>query len=331
MIKNSGDVLMRVHRLISILLLIESKGTIKAREIASKLEISLRTVYRDIDSLCEAGIPLATTPGPNGGIYLMEGYTGGLDYLHEEDIINLYISSIGIIPDKQSDMAMKLNNTLMKLQKSLSPNQSSEVNKIKKRFHFDDTLWWGKSHRMNDIDIIIYAVLQSKGLEITYTKYNEAASTRRVHPYGIVVKRMDWYLVGYCEKNKTIRTFKCDRISDSKILNEFFEIPDDFVIEEYWIDAESTFKNSCREREKYPVVIKLQSSKSDFLPELEVIETKEDEGYIIATINMYKYQFAVDEIMKIIRYAEVIKPIELRAFVESELNRILLKYKDLKV
>ena len=155
MINIRGGVLMRVHRLISILLLIESKGTIKAREIASKLEISLRTVYRDIDSLCEAGIPIATTPGPNGGIYLMEGYSGRIDCLHEEDIINLYINSMGIIPDKQSDMAMKLNNTLMKLQKSLSPNQISELNKIKKRFHFDDTLWWGNKTVLSNLLIFI--------------------------------------------------------------------------------------------------------------------------------------------------------------------------------
>jgi predicted DNA-binding transcriptional regulator YafY len=317
---------MRVHRLISILLLIESKGMIKARDIASKLEISLRTVYRDIDSLCEAGIPLATTPGPNGGIYLMEGYSGGIGFLQEEDIINLYINSIGIIPDKHSDMAVKLNNTLMKLQKTLSPNQISELNKVKKRFHFDDTLWWGKSHNMNDIDIIIYSVLQSKGLEITYSKYNGTTSRRRVHPYGIVVKRMDWYLVGYCEENKTIRIFNCDRILNSKIINEIFEVPEDFAIEEYWSDAKGTFKNSCIQKEKYPVDIKLEKSKIDFLADLDVLEIKDDEDYILATINMYGFQFAADDIMKIIRYAEVIKPIELRAFVESELSRISTKH-----
>lgn len=319
---------MRVHRLISILLLIESKGMIKARDIAGKLEISLRTVYRDIDSLCEAGIPLATTPGPNGGIYLMEGYSGGIGHLQEEDILNLYISSIGIIPDKHSDMALKLNNALMKLQKDLSPIQISKLNKAKKKFHFDDALWWGKGHRINDIDIIIYAVLHSRGLEITYTKYNGATSIRRVHPYGIVVKRMDWYLVGYCEINKTIRIYKCDRILDSKISNEFFEVPEDFVIENYWRDSERTFKNSCVKNENYPVVIKLEKSKGDLLTNLEVLEIKADEDYLLAAINMYGFQFAVEDIMKILRYAEVIKPIELRSFVESELNRILLKYKD---
>jgi predicted DNA-binding transcriptional regulator YafY len=299
---------------------------IKAKEIASKLEVSLRTVYRDIDSLCEAGIPLGTIPGPNGGIYLMEGYSGGIGHLHEEDIINLYINSIGIIPDKQSDMAMKLNNALMKLQKNLSPNQISELNKIKKRFHFNDTFWWRDNYERNNVDLIIYAVLQSKALEIKYTKNNGTTSTRRIRPYGIVVKRMDWYLVGYCETNKGIRTFKCDRILESKILSENFEVPDDFSIEKYWRDSENRFKESCIEKEYYPVVIKLPKSNDGILADLEVIEIKVDEGNILATINMSGYQFAIDDIMKIIRYVEVIQPIELREFVKSELNRIALIY-----
>ncbi len=71
-------------------------------------------------------------------------------------------------------------------------------------------------------------------------------------------------------------------------------------------------------------------SKGDFFANLEVLENKIDENYIIATINMFSFQFAVDDIMKFIRYAEIIKPIELRTFVESDLSRILLAYKDLQ-
>lgn len=320
---------MRVHRLISILLLIESKGLIKAQDIADKLEISLRTVYRDIDSLCEAGIPIVTASGPKGGISLMEGYSVRIGQLQEDDIINLYINSIGIKPDKHSDMAMNLNNTLMKLQKNLSPVQISELNKVKKKFYFDDTYWWGKSHGMKDLDTIIYAVLQSKGLEITYTKYNGETSIRKMQPYGIAVKRMDWYLVGYCKRNKMIRTFKCNRILNSKILNESFQVPYDFDIEKYWCNSESMFKSSRLQEEKYPVVIKLEKCNSEMLANLEVLELKTDGDFILATINMYGFQFAVNDVMTIIRYAEVIKPIELRDFVESELNRLLLQYNDM--
>lgn len=316
---------MRVHRLISILLLIESKGIIKAREIASTLEISRRTVYRDIDTLCEAGIPLATIPGPNGGIYLMEGYSAGIGYLQEEDIIHLYINSLGIIPDKHSDLAMKLNDTLMKLQKNLSSNQIAEVNKVKSRFYFDDTFWWEENPSKNGIDLMLSAVLGSQALEFTYTKYNGETSIRKVKPYGIVVKRRDWYLVAYCEKNKAIRTFQCGRIMGINILEELFETPSDFSLERYWHTANAAFKNLCTE-ELYPVLIKLKKCNSDCLTNLEVLEIKVDNDDILATINMYGYEFAIDDIMKIIRYAEVIQPIELRTFIESDLQKILLNY-----
>ncbi len=317
---------MRIHRMISILQLIESKGMIKAQEIATRLEISLRTVYRDIDSLCEAGLPLAAKPGPHGGIYLMEGYAGGKGHLQEEDIISLYINSIGIIPEKQSDMAMKLNNTIAKLQNNFSPNLISELNKIKKRFYFDDALWWEENKRVKDIDILIYAVLHAKGLEITYAKYNGATSIRSVQPYGIVVKRMDWYMIGYCTKNKAIRSFKCERIQDSKLLDESFEVPDNFNIHEYWTKAKGSFKTSNIQEELYPVVIKLNKNNSNILVQQEVLETNLYEDHIIATINMYGFSFAVNDAMKLIRFAEIIEPIELRSFIENELNRISLMY-----
>ncbi len=110
--------------------------------------------------------------------------------------------------------------------------------------------------------------------------------------------------------------------------NEPFGVPDDFSIEDYWHDAENTFKNSCIQNENYPVVIKLEKSKGDILDNLEVLEINVSQDHILATINMCGFQFAVDDIMKIIRYVEVIKPIELRDFLENELNRMLLKHKE---
>lgn len=81
---------MRLHRLIAILLLVESRGKIKAKELAEALETSVRSIYRDIDVLAESGIPLVATTGPNGGIALMEGYTVNLRRLHGEEVVQLF-------------------------------------------------------------------------------------------------------------------------------------------------------------------------------------------------------------------------------------------------
>lgn len=313
---------MRIHRLISILLLIESRDIIKAKELAAKLEISERTVYRDIEALCEAGIPIATSTGPNGGIRLMDGYSCGIDHLREDDIINLYLSGMGIQPDRQSGMAMKLNNTLLKLQKSLSSNQSDEINSIKKRFYFDDTPWWGQGSRLDHIDTLMRSVFQSKVLQIVYQKHEGELSRRKVYPYGLVVKRLDWYLIAYCEKNNEIRTFKCERIVESEILDEMFSVPGDFNIEEYWKKSRKEFVDRCAEEEYYPVSIRLHKSRAEVLSDLEVLGAVEEGGYILATVNMFGYECAAADMTKIIGYAEVISPAELRTFVKDELNRL---------
>ncbi|MFZ5354011.1 MAG: helix-turn-helix transcriptional regulator [Bacillota bacterium] len=317
---------MRLHRLISILLLIESKGMIKAKEIAEKLEISLRTVYRDIDSLCEAGIPVAASTGPNGGIYLMDGYTGGISHLQEEDIISLYINGMGIIPDKQSDMAIKLNNALLKLQKKLSPKQISEIDKVKSKFYFDDTLWWGEKRRLPFIDSILYGVIRSKGLSIKYIKHGGELSARMAQPYGIVVKNTDWYLIAYCENSKEVRTFKCDRIIECSIMESSFNVPSGFSIEEYWKKNETAFKRQCKERERYPVLIRLEKLMTHILSNLEVIDYKEKGNYIEALINMHGYKFAMKEAMNIIGYAEIVEPAELRDYTKNALYTIISRY-----
>ncbi len=319
---------MKLHRLISVLLLMESRRTMKAGELASKLEISIRTVYRDIETLCEAGIPLTATTGPNGGIHLMEGYSSGISFLQEEDIISLYLSGMGIQPDSQSNITAKLNNTLLKLQNSLSQTQLSHINNIKRKFYFDATPWWGNSKRLYHVDTLVHSIFQSQAIRIAYQKVDGELSYRKLYPYGIVVKSMDWYLVAYCEKNKDMRTFKCERIVECIMLVENFTIPAEFHIEDYWKESRQTFKNTCAESENYPVSIRLSKKRADVLSDMEVFEIKEAGEYIIATINMYKYEYAARDIVDIIGYAEIIAPMELRAVAKEELEKSIRKYKD---
>lgn len=318
---------MSVHRLISVLLLVEARGTIKAKEIASKLEVSVRTVYRDIDALCEAGIPLTTVPGPKGGIRLMEGYSGSISSLEEDDIINLYLSGMGIKPDGRSEMALKLNNALLKLQRNLPSKENEYINDIKRRFYFDDTPWWGEKHVLTNIDTLMRAVFLSRVLRITYRKTGGETSVRTVRPYGIVVKDKQWYMAAYCEKSGAVRVFKCERITESEILDEKFILPKNFSVEEYWNKSEEQFKCFCDEKEKYIVVLKLNKSSMDIIKDMKILETEEDGDNIFASVNMYDYEYAAANIMKIADLAEVISPLELRAFIMDKINSIIKIYR----
>lgn len=321
---------MRVHRMISILLLIEAKGKVKAKELAEKLETSVRTIYRDIDALCEAGIPLTTEIGPNGGIQFMEGYTVGIKELTEEDIKNLYLNSMGIKSGKQSDMAMKVNTALLKLQKSLSSelqhNLNDNLNTIRRRFYVDDIPWWGEERNLYNVDVLMQAVWQSNKLKITYKKPKGEITCRIIRPYGIVLNEMNWYMVAYCEQSNDVRTFKCERITECECIYEKFTLPVDFSIEEYWKSSKQLFQSECLQSETYPVVIKIDKHRSDILKNYQVYEVEETNNYLQATINLYKYDTAKEDILKIISFVEVLSPVELRSYVEEELLHMARRY-----
>ncbi len=317
---------MRVHRMISILLLIESKGRMKAKDLAYELETSVRTIYRDINILCEAGIPLTTDTGPNGGIYFAEGYTVGIKNLNGEDIINLYLNGMGIKADRQSDLAVKVNTAFLKLQKNLSSELNQDILTLRNRFYVDDIPWWGEEHKLKNMDLLLQAVWQSQKLNITYQKHNGDTTQRTIRPYGIVVNEQKWYMIAYCEQSNAMRTFKCQRITKSQCLSENFIIPESFSIEEFWKQSKQQFIGDCSQSEKYPVTIRLDKRWSKILKDYEIYQIKEEKDYVEASINMYQYEIATEDILKIIGYVEVIEPIELRIYVEEILSRMAKKY-----
>lgn len=234
--------MVRLHRLIAILLLIESRGRMKAHELAHALETSVRSIYRDIDVLAEAGIPMVTTPGPQGGISLMEGYTVNLKQLHGEEVINLYLTGMGMYAGGGNESAVKLKNTLLMLEKTLPVNYQTDVEKAKRRFYYDDAPWWTERVAVPCLEAVRAAVWNSRKINIQYSKVNGDASSRTLHPYGLVVKKMDWYLVALCERAGQLRIFKCERISSVKLTDEHYLIPAEFSLEEYWKEQERSFK-----------------------------------------------------------------------------------------
>lgn len=311
---------MRLHRLIAILLLVESRGKIKASDLAVALETSVRSIYRDIDVLAESGIPFITTPGPNGGISLMEGYTVNLKELHGEEVINLYLTGMGIYAGGHTHSGMKLKTTLLKLEKTLPDSYQVDIQKAQRRFYFDDTPWWTERIEIPCLEAIRTAVWRTRKLWIEYRKVNGEVSSRTIHPYGLVVKKEEWYLIAYCEKSAQIRTFKCERVASTELLEEEYSIPIDFSLEEHWRCQETGFKQACNDEEFYPVVIRADKSQKDILQKLMIIEEIELKDQLMLTLNMYSYEYACTNIWSIMRHCEVMEPIELRHYVKEEIE-----------
>lgn len=225
---------MRLHRLIAILLLLESRGQLKARELAEALEVSERTIHRDVETLCEAGVPIEAIAGPMGGFRLMEGYASNLPQVRSDEAIWLFLHGIGLDPSEQRAAHTDLTRTLGHLASRLPECYHQDVRTVQKRFYFDPTPWWEGLSGTVHLDVLRQGVWHSRKILLEYESALNERTERVVRPYGLVVKLMRWYLVAFCEMRQAIRTFRVHRIQRARLLEETFDWPEDFSLEAHW-------------------------------------------------------------------------------------------------
>lgn len=321
---------MRLHRLLGIIMLLDSREIITAGNLAKLLETSERTVYRDIDILCEAGIPIQSISGPKGGFSFMENYKVNSNVLESGDVFNLLFSSMGLNPEKNTETAQQLKNALIKLENSLSEEHREEIIKAKERFFVDSEPWWGKRIENKNVDIIKKSVLGLKKLKLDYKKYDGEVSERIIRPYGVVVKNSQWYVTAFCEVKKEIRVFKCSRIINIEILKESFGMPKNFCLEEFWNNSKQSFMKQASleiEHNTYPVKIKLYEEKKKLLEGFNILSYMNIENNWFYDIDMISFETACSVIFSFSDRIEVLEPAELRDYIIRKTNKILYLYK----
>jgi predicted DNA-binding transcriptional regulator YafY len=315
---------MKLHRLIAIILLMEARGTINANEFAQALEVSKRTIHRDIEELSQAGVPIASTAGQSGGYYLLNGYTSSLKSLCTDEVITLYLSGIGVHPQKHTDSGISLQNALLKLEKILSPSYARDIQNVRQRFLFDQDMWWNHKD-ISCLETLRKSVLQSKKLQLDYLTASLGKSDlnrRIVCPYGMVVKHSEWYLVGFCESKNSIRTFKCDRIISADVLPDSFIIPEEFSLDEYWNDSVDKFKNIVSSKPNYPVQLRIENKEFKLPDNVEIIEACGSN----VVVNLYSFTSAINTIWDLKQNVTVIEPDELKLHIYNLAEQLLKKY-----
>lgn len=320
---------MRIHRLLGIIMLLDSRGTMKAKSLSKILETSERTIYRDIDILCEAGIPILSIPGPTGGYSFMEGYKVNSSNLAGGDVINLLLSSMGIRPEKNTEMAQQLKNTIIMLENSVSKEHREEIIKAKERFFIDSDPWWGKRIQNQSIDIIKESVLNLRKLKMHYRKFDGDVSERIIRPYGVIIKNSEWYVAAFCEQKKDIRIFKCSRIEEVEVLDEVFSMHESFCLEEFWEKSKHQFsRNSSLTvvTNAYPVKVKFYQEKKRLLEGFNILAFTKLEDHWIYDIDMLSFETACNLIFPLSDRVEVLEPIELREYIIKKNSKILNLY-----
>jgi predicted DNA-binding transcriptional regulator YafY len=232
---------MRADRLISILMLLQINKKLTAFELSKKLEVSIRTIYRDIDILSGIGVPIVAEKGINGGIKLLGDYKTSLTGINKNELMSLFIPTSDKILEDLGVENLKYS-TLLKILGNSAANEVKEFENIQ-NYIYIDMYTWNKTNTMVNTDILSVlqnAIWNSKSLKILYRKINETKEVE-LNPLGLVCKRSIWYLVAL--NDEIIKTYKVTSIESALLMDYTFVRPDDFNLKSYWNNSTSNFKN----------------------------------------------------------------------------------------
>ncbi|KJY21901.1 transcriptional regulator [Streptomyces sp. NRRL S-104] len=225
---------MRADRLLSLLLLLQNRGRTTAPELAAELEVSVRTVYRDIDALGASGVPVIADRGPAGGYRLADGYRTRLTGLTDTQAGSLFLAGA---PGPAQDLGLgaDLAAAQLKLQAALPAQLAGRARQIQDRFHLDATAWFRDADPVPHLARIARAVWDQRVLHAHYRRWHGEVR-RELHPLGLVLKSGIWYLVAGVEED-AVRTYRVARFLAVDTAEEGFERPAGFELAAYWQES----------------------------------------------------------------------------------------------
>jgi predicted DNA-binding transcriptional regulator YafY len=316
------EVMMRADRLLALLLLLQTRGRMTAVSLARELEVSERTIYRDINALSASGVPIYGEPGRDGGFSLLHSYRTTLTGLNEGEVRALFMMRI---PEalKELGVGQELKTALLKLVAALPVAHREDEERVRQRFYLDSMPWYVTETAVPHLHIIHQAVWQSQKLHLTYRlPFHAITIQHQVEPYGLVAKTNTWYLVYHRDR------FRVHRIADllaAQAEEETFSRQPGFDLSGFW-------KDWCARREAsrsfYPVKVR---AAPHFMPEIarhfgDEISEQEAEATtneaVILTLHFTSLEAARTRLLAFGRAVEVLEPRALRASIADYARQI---------
>jgi predicted DNA-binding transcriptional regulator YafY len=241
-------------------MLLQTRGQMTAQQLADELEVSERTIYRDIDALCASGVPVYADHGPGGGYALLDSYRTNLTGLTREEVRALFMLSTPA-PLKDLGLSQELKAALLKLAAALPAARRDDEERVRQRVHLDPVGWFQQEAPVPHLQTIQKAVWDDHVLHLTYRLPFNTQVERPVHPYGLVAKAGAWYLVG--ARDRHILVYRVSSVLDARVSKETFERPADFDLSAFWQAYCVKYENN---RPTYPATVR---AAPDLLPLLK--------------------------------------------------------------
>jgi predicted DNA-binding transcriptional regulator YafY len=310
---------MKSDRLVSILLLLQSAPKRTACELAERLEVSERTIYRDVDALSASGVPVYASRGSGGGITLAEGYRKALMHFGEDEVRALFIPGSAILADL--GMGSNLDRALDKLRGGFTEVQRKAAEKVRGRIHIDQRRWYQSDPPVERLALVRRAVWDDRCLELVYEDRNRTRTTRTVDPYGLVSKAGVWYIVARTPDG--YRSFRIDRIVDVRECDERFERDGAFDLDAYWKQSAASMRS---EYQPYAVTLRVAAEAVESVSSFWPSRWTERDGERLLCVDFPSENAAVSHLLTWSESVELIEPLALAALVLQRARAICERY-----
>jgi predicted DNA-binding transcriptional regulator YafY len=319
----------RADRLLSLVLLLQARGRATARAIAAELEVSVRTVYRDLAALAAAGVPVLTESGPGGGCHLMEGYRFPLRGLRPAEAEALLILGV---PGVLSELG--LDRALDAAQRQIQVTAGGPDGGGAALVHLDMPRWFGGQEDVPCLRDVAQALRSCRRLALRYRPQDEGgdAAPRVVGPLGLVNKAGLWYLVASAHGRPAVRVFRVARIASARILAESFERPAGFQLAAFWRQWSAEFEAS---RPRLPVTLRASPRALAAFgevfgqaagPALTAALPPDEEGWRVVALSFEHERAAAGRLAGFGDQVEVLAPPSVRARLVATARQILRRY-----
>ena len=307
---------MKIDRMLTTIVMLLNRDRISAKELAEKFEISVRTVYRDIDAINMAGIPIVSYPGNNGGFGIMENYK--LD--HQVLTLNNMCSMLSALKGINSTLEdVELESSIEKLRNLIPQHKSDHVD-----LHMEQIIielpWRYTSRLKKRVKIIQNAITQSQLMTITYRNKVNETSARQIEPMSLIFKGYTWYLFAYCRLRADFRVFRISRIIDMQVEEQRFERREKSYHEIEQASMKRVASTSITLR--FAPEVRTRVEDSFDRENIEVLST----GELIVTAHFPEEESYYPMIFSFGEHVEVLGPERIRRVVASKIKSIQDKY-----
>lgn len=308
---------MRASRLVTLLLLLQTRGRMTAAQLATELEVSERTVHRDIDALSEAGVPIYAERGPHGGMQLIEGYRTRLTGMTADEAEAVFLSGLPG-PAAELGLGTVVTAARLKVLAALPNELRVRASRLVERFYLDAAGWFQAGDAVPHLGAVAEAVWEGRRLWVEYER-DDVRVERVLEPLGLVLKGGTWYAV--CSVEGEIRTYRISRVVAARPLDERFERPAGFDLAAHWAESIAAYE---REVPRIEVTVRVDPRGVDALADLvgrqavsaaERLSEPDPDGWIRLRLRLDWPGDAPGRLVGMGRDLEVIAPPEIRARV----------------